>query len=130
MLQFEPRLKVLIVGFPSWYWETLEEEVNPVARDSHSDLETPENKHSESKGKGKAVANPGNQIDVPSENEVSGGASSIHEEEEKKMNRPRGYARPANEVRVSPSGQLQWRRNLGDPWSESSMLDIECSSRH
>lgn len=124
------KTEILIVGFPPWYWETLKEEISPVARHSPSDPETPENKLSDSKGKGKVAANPENQTDIPSENEASDDAASINEQEEEQMNRPRGYVRPANEVHVSPSGQLQWRRNLGDPWSESLVLDIECSSRY
>lgn len=106
----------------------MEEEISPVARHSPSDPGTSENKLSDCKGKGKVAANTENQTDIPSENEVSDDATSINEQEEEQMNRRRGYARPANEVRVSPSGQLQWRRNLGDPWSESSVLDIECFS--
>lgn len=123
MAPCELLLKVHIVGFPPGYWESSEEENHTVGRDENPTLKTSGNKPSDSKDTAAVV--PGNQTFTLSETELSDDASSLENEEEKQPNRRHGSLRPSNEVRVSQNGQLQWRREIGDPWSELLVSDKE-----
>ena len=93
---------------------------------------TPRNKSSESTStESKSPITPESQLELHSEDEFSDEENFYDgDKEETHSYRSGGYLRPLSEVRESPEGQLQWRRDEDYPWSMSHHLMYKAVFRY